>query len=122
MHNSFATEPVMMRRPLDSWPRAILFDLDGTLIDSLLDITASVAELFALDGLAPTTSDEVRPMIGHGLKVLVQRAYAARAISLAGSALDDKTAEMSGIYARHLAEFTTVTARCARRARALCQR
>src|SRR5437868_7549215 len=108
MHNSADTERSRLRAPVESWRRAILFDLDGTLIDSLLDITASVAELFALQGLSPPTNDEVRRMIGHGLKILVQRAYAARDIGLAGSALDDKTAEMSGIYARHLTEFTTV--------------
>src|SRR2546423_2963845 len=108
MHNSADTEPSRQSATVGVWARAVVFDLDGTLIDSLLDIPASVAELFALEGLSPLTNDEVRPMIGHGLKILVQRAYAAREISIAGSALDDKTAEMSGIYARHLTEFTTV--------------
>jgi phosphoglycolate phosphatase len=108
MHDSSTTEPSRPHAPVEDWPRAILFDLDGTLIDSLLDITASVAELFASEGLSPPTKDEVRPMIGNGLKILVQRAYAARGFALAGSALDDKTAKMSGIYARHLTDFTTV--------------
>src|SRR3982074_3815114 len=107
MHNSSAAVPSLLRASAAGWPRAILFDLDGTLIDSLLDITASVAEFVALEGLSTLTSDQVRPMIGHGLKVLVQRAYAARGIDLAGAALDEKTAEMSSIYARHLTEFPT---------------
>jgi phosphoglycolate phosphatase len=102
------TEPSRLRARVAGWPGAILFDLDGTLIDSLLDITAALAELFVLEGLRPLTSDEVRPMIGHGLKVLVQRAYVARGIALCGAALEDKTAAMSSIYARHLTEFTTV--------------
>jgi phosphoglycolate phosphatase len=108
MHDSATTQPSRLHAPVARWPRAILFDLDGTLIDSLPDITTSVAELFALEGLSPLTSDEVRPMIGHGLKMLVQRAYAARGISLAGPPLDDKTAKMAGIYARHLTELTTI--------------
>ncbi len=108
MHNSPTAAPSLLRANAAGWPRAILFDLDGTLIDSLLDITAAVAELFALEGLPALTSGQVRPMIGHGLKVLLQRAYAARDIVLAGTALDEKYAEMSSIYARHLTEFTTV--------------
>ena len=53
---------------------AVVFDLDGTLLDTLDDLHASVN--FALDshGLKPRTKDEVRAFIGNGVKKLVQRA------------------------------------------------
>ncbi|MDE1905410.1 MAG: HAD hydrolase-like protein, partial [Rhodospirillales bacterium] len=58
--------------------RAVIFDLDGTLIDAAPDITAKLNEVLAADGLAPLTLLEVHNMIGDGAKVLVERAFAAR--------------------------------------------
>jgi phosphoglycolate phosphatase len=46
--------------------RAVLFDLDGTLIDSYDAITASVNHLRAHQGLAPLKVSEVRKHVGHG--------------------------------------------------------
>lgn len=92
------------------WPRAILFDLDGTLIDSVPDIAASANQLLAREGLNPLTVDEVRAMIGHGIRMLTKRVYAARGQDLDGEALDYKTSIMSGIYAEHLTVLTTVHA------------
>lgn len=80
------------------WPGAILFDLDGTLVDSVPDIASAVNLLLGRDGLAPLTEDEVRSMIGNGIKKLVQRAYAARGTDLAGDELERTTDRMMGIY------------------------
>jgi phosphoglycolate phosphatase len=57
---------------------ALLFDLDGTLVDSVGDLTAAINGLLTEHGRAPLTVDEVRPMVGDGVGVLVQRALAAR--------------------------------------------
>src|SRR3569833_2695253 len=54
-------------------PRGALFDLDGTLIDSVPDITAAVAELLASEQLPPLSEDQVRMMVGRGLKVLERK-------------------------------------------------
>ena len=59
-------------------PRAALFDLDGTLIDSVPDITAAVAELLAAEHLPPLSQEQVRAMVGRGLKVLVRKVYDAQ--------------------------------------------
>ena len=58
--------------------RAVVFDLDGTLIDSDPDIRAAVNRVLATEGLAPLSTQEVRSMIGDGAKALVERAFAAR--------------------------------------------
>ncbi len=47
-------------------PRAVLFDLDGTLIDSYPAITASVNHVRSLHGLGPLTVAEVTPHVGRG--------------------------------------------------------
>ncbi|GGF28402.1 phosphoglycolate phosphatase, bacterial [Youhaiella tibetensis] len=91
-----------------AWPRVILFDLDGTLIDSVPDIAASANQMLAREGLNPLTVDEVRAMIGHGIRMLTKRVFAARGQELDDGALDYKTSIMSGIYAENLTVLTTV--------------
>ncbi|OYV33898.1 MAG: phosphoglycolate phosphatase, partial [Acidocella sp. 20-61-6] len=56
----------------------VVFDLDGTLIDSDPDILAALNRVLAAAGLAPLDRAELRPMIGDGAKVLVERAFAHR--------------------------------------------
>ena len=52
----------------------VIFDLDGTLLDTLLDLHASVN--YAMDrlGFPRRTVDEVRRFVGNGVKVLIKRA------------------------------------------------
>ncbi len=90
------------------WPEAILFDLDGTLIDSAPDIAAAANELLAEDRLGPLTVAQVRAMIGNGIRKLVERAYAACSEPLAGEALDARHSRMMEIYAFHLTSLTTL--------------
>ena len=53
---------------------AFLFDLDGTLADTLPDLTASANYVRGLYGLAPVTQATVRTFIGDGARALVCRA------------------------------------------------
>lgn len=55
-----------------------VFDLDGTLVDSVPDLHAALDRLAVREGLAPYGRAEVTRMIGDGIRVLVQRALAAR--------------------------------------------
>ena len=52
--------------------RAVLFDLDGTLIDSYAAITASVNHVLQHYGRPPMTEDKVRSLVGHGLEELME--------------------------------------------------
>ncbi len=56
------------------WPRAVVFDLDGTLIDSAGDIADCLNAALAAAGLATFAESDVVPMIGGGARVLVERA------------------------------------------------
>jgi phosphoglycolate phosphatase len=53
---------------------ALIFDLDGTLIDSRRDIATAVNCMRAELGLAPLAPAEVAGMVGEGARVLVRRA------------------------------------------------
>ncbi|MCP9233068.1 phosphoglycolate phosphatase [Mesorhizobium sp. LMG 17147] len=88
-------------RPFRS-PKAVLFDLDGTLVDSAPDITAAVNELLAGRDLPPLRLDQIKSMIGGGIRKLVERAFAASGTPLLGSALDEANRVMAPIYRRHL--------------------
>ncbi len=56
----------------------LIFDLDGTLVDSVPDLTASLNEVLREHGRAPLSMAEVKPMIGDGVPMLVARGFAAR--------------------------------------------
>ena len=59
--------------------RLAVFDLDGTLVDSLDDLHASVNHALAAVGLPPRSRDEVRGYVGEGARVLLQKAVAPHA-------------------------------------------
>jgi phosphoglycolate phosphatase len=52
--------------------RGIVFDLDGTLVDSVADITQAINRAFAEASLPPLTLEQVKPAIGHGALELVR--------------------------------------------------
>lgn len=54
--------------------RAVIWDLDGTLLDTLADLAASVNAALTKNGLPERTQDEVRRFVGNGVKKLVERA------------------------------------------------
>ena len=54
--------------------RAVLWDLDGTLLDTLGDLAASVNAALAAHGMPQRTIDEVRAFVGNGVAKLVERA------------------------------------------------
>ena len=55
-------------------PRAVVFDLDGTLLDSYAAIHECLSLVYAAFGRTPGTPEETRRMVGHGLEALVARA------------------------------------------------
>lgn len=55
-------------------PAALVFDLDGTLIDSRRDITTAINRMRADLGLSPLALEQVVTMVGEGARLLVERA------------------------------------------------
>jgi len=54
--------------------KLLIFDLDGTLIDSKLDLVHSVNATLAMMGMAPLSEEVVASYVGNGAPVLMRRA------------------------------------------------
>ena len=57
-------------------PKLVMFDLDGTLIDSVPDLATATDKMLVQLGRAPAGMDKVRNWVGNGAPVLVRRALA----------------------------------------------
>ncbi|AQW70196.1 phosphoglycolate phosphatase [Pseudomonas fulva] len=73
-------------------PRLVMFDLDGTLVDSVPDLAAAVDRMLLELGRPAAGLDAVRQWVGNGAQVLVRRALAGD-IDHAG--VDDALAEQA---------------------------
>ena len=83
----------------------IVFDLDGTLVDSRLDLAESANELLSAYGAPPLAVDAIVAMVGDGAAKLVERALRAAEIQPPlGEALD----RFLVIYERRLLNHTTI--------------
>ena len=52
----------------------LIFDLDGTLIDSKLDLALAVNAMLTLSGRPASTHEEIYSLVGNGAPTLVRRA------------------------------------------------
>lgn len=84
--------------------RAAIFDLDGTLVDSLADIAAAMNHSLSQHGLPLHSLDEYRHFVGEGVMVLVRKSLPPDREALAASVL----AEYRAYYEEHLFDQTHV--------------
>ncbi len=85
-------------------PATIVFDLDGTLIDTAPDLMGAVDHLLKRKGLPSVAENETRPLISYGSRVMLKRA-----LTVLDHNIDDATfhawwTEYLDIYAENIAE------------------
>lgn len=80
----------------------VVFDLDGTLVDSRADLAAAANETLAVYGLAPLEVEAVAAMVGEGVRTLLDRAFATRGAVPPPEAVE----RFLGAYDRRLIERT----------------
>jgi phosphoglycolate phosphatase len=83
--------------------QALIFDLDGTLIDTRRDIAVAVNELRRFYHLPPLPEDVVAGYVGDGVKKLVERA-----IRGSGVDLDEALIAQRRFYREHLFDFAAL--------------
>jgi phosphoglycolate phosphatase len=86
--------------------KAILFDLDGTLIDSAPDLHLAANKLLAEQNRRPVELQELTDMIGDGVTKLVERAFEATGEAIPEGGLEDLTKRYLEFYEPHCADLT----------------
>jgi phosphoglycolate phosphatase len=86
----------------------LVLDLDGTLVDSLPDLTEALNRMMAARGLPAFRPAEIRPMIGDGTKRLIERAFAARGRSPESGDHDRFVADYTGHVAAETRPYPQV--------------
>ena len=82
--------------------RAVLFDLDGTLLDTAQDMTEALNRLRAEEQLAPLTFEAVRCQVSHGANALIRLSFG----ELPAAEHEVKRTRLLDIYRRQLAKHT----------------
>jgi phosphoglycolate phosphatase len=84
--------------------KAIIFDLDGTLIDSVADLANSVNFTLAEIGLPGHTTEEIRNYVGDGVQKLIKRSLGQTYLNK----FDDAFAIFMDHYGRHCTDNTVL--------------
>jgi phosphoglycolate phosphatase len=82
----------------------VVFDLDGTLVDTAPDLVATLNVIFAREDLPPVAYDAARNMVGGGARAMIERGLAAEGRSVAGAEVDRLVRDFIDHYAAHIAD------------------
>jgi len=87
-------------------PQAVLFDLDGTLLDTAPDMAAALNSLRTLEGLDPIPFNQIRPYVSHGAARLIKIGFACES----GQRFDALRARFLDLYRSDIAVGTRLFA------------
>ena len=89
-------------------PLTVVFDLDGTLVDTAPDLIEALNVVFGREGLPPIAYAEARNMIGGGARRMIESALQfegrAKSHAMSGGAVDRMLADFVSHYADHIAD------------------
>ncbi len=83
--------------------QAVIFDLDGTLLNTLGDLRAATNHALAVRGLAPRSMDEIRRFVGNGIRLLICRAMPE---GTSDAEIDAALEDFKAYYAAHIHDHT----------------
>jgi phosphoglycolate phosphatase len=85
----------------------IVFDLDGTLVDTAPDLAAAANHVFASLGLAPISPAELHPFISHGSRAMIEQGLRRHGVSKT----PDEIAELHALFFPYYADNIAVLSR-----------
>jgi phosphoglycolate phosphatase len=84
-----------------AWPRGLIFDLDGTLVDSTGDVADVLNAVLAEEGVFGFSGEEVRRLMGGGVRVLLEKALRARDRKASQATVDRLCGLFLRSYSKH---------------------
>ena len=87
-------------------PPALIFDLDGTLVDTAPDLLGATNAVLAAQGRGPIDPASLRHMVGFGAGSLITQAFAATGPAVTPEALPGLVAIFIAHYRHHIADFS----------------
>lgn len=85
-------------------PPTIVFDLDGTLVDTAHDLVWTLNAILVGEGMVPIGVDVLIGMVGSGARVMLEAAFAAEGRALTPAKLDALLQSYMALYNDHLAD------------------
>lgn len=93
---------------LKNIPSAILFDLDGTIADTALDLSATLNYLLTQNGRDQIEHSLIRNMVGQGAKALIIKGFTHTGKKLEESEVDALFEQYLEYYSDHIADETAL--------------
>lgn len=90
-----------------SRPTAV-FDLDGTLVDTAPDLMGGLNVALALENLAPVILEDLKMLVGGGVRVMLTRGLALRNHAVSEGRFEELTAAFLAHYEVHIADESTI--------------
>ncbi len=85
-------------------PRTVVFDLDGTLVDTAPDLIAALNYVLEREGMPPVPLQSARNMIGAGARKLIERGLEVDGRAMGVSDIDRLLRDFIDYYAAHIAD------------------
>src|SRR5437667_5316970 len=82
----------------------VVFDLDGTLVDTAPDLVDTLNVVFAREGLAPVPYAAARNMIGGGARRMIERGLTLEGRAFGATELDRLFKDFIAHYSAHIAD------------------
>jgi phosphoglycolate phosphatase len=82
----------------------IVFDLDGTLVDTAPDLVGALNVIFAQEGFAPLAYEDARNFVGGGARVMIARGFNAQGCVLSPNKLEQLFKNFIAHYSEHLTD------------------
>lgn len=82
----------------------IVFDLDGTLVETAPDLVDTLNVVFEREGIPPVPFDEARTFVGHGARAMITRGLAAEGRTVTPQILDKLFNDFVDHYTAHVAD------------------
>jgi phosphoglycolate phosphatase len=82
---------------------SIIFDLDGTLVDTAPDLVAALNAVLTAEGQPPISTSDLRHLVGHGVRAMFEHAFLRAALNVPAARIPELTNQFLEHYRANIA-------------------